>query len=851
MSSLLADLRLALRSWRRAPLFIAITVTSIGLGLGANTAIFTLVDQVLLRTLPIERPEELVQLRPDGRRYGSNWGDGSEISYPMYVDLRDNNQVMSGMFCRFGYGLHIGYAGRTERVAGELVSGTYFPVLGVRAALGRTLQPDDDRAPGASPSAVLSHAFWTSRFAADPTVVGKPLVVNGHAFTIVGVAREGFDGIEVGRITQVFVPIMMKAQLTPGWNALDDRRYNWVRTFGRLRPGVTAEQAAAALLPFWRARLQMEVREAAFANAAPRVKELFVQSQLAVDPSARGRSGFRRALTRPLWILMGTAAGVLLIACANVANLLLARGAGRQREMAVRLALGARRGQLVRQLLVESLLLAFAGGLAGLALAAVGAPLVLGFFASGEGPQPISTLPDLRILGFTFAVSTLTGVLFGLAPALQSTRPNVAPTLKDQAGAVLGGGQARLRKALVASQVAVSLLLLIGAGLFIRTLNNLLAVDIGLKADQLIAFNLDPSLNGYTSDRTKDFAKTLLARLRTTPGVEGVGTATVRILEGNQWSSGMTVEGYTPKGDENMGQWNNAVSPGYFAALGIPLLMGRDFDARDERLGEPPPPPPPGQQPDPRRTGYRVAIVNQTFAKAYFGDASPIGRRIGFGNNPGTPTPIEIVGVIGDAKYTDVRDETQRQVFVPYLETPRAGGFVVYVRTTRDADQMFGLVRRTVQGLDANLPISETRTVSRQVALSLRNERLIATMSVLFGVMATLLAVVGLYGVMAYTVSRRTREIGIRMALGARGSTIAWLVVREVLTIAGIGIALGLPAAWWLGRYVSSQLYEVKATDPTAIVAAVVGLTTVAILAGLVPSARAARVSPTTALRYE
>jgi predicted permease len=851
MSSLLADLRLALRSWRRSPLFIAITVTSVGLGLGANTAIFTLVDQVLLRTLPIERPEELVQLRIDGARYGSNWGDGSEMSYPMYGDLRDNNTVMSGMFCRFGYNMHIGYAGRTERVAGELVSGTYFPVLGVRAALGRTLQPDDDRTPGGSPSAVLSHAFWSSRFASDPGVIGKPLIVNGNPFTIVGIAREGFEGVEVGRATQVFVPLMMKAQLTPGWDGLDDRRYNWVRVFGRLKPGVTAEQAAASLLPFWRSRLQMEVQDAAFASAPPRVKERFVQSRVAVDSSSGGRSGFRRSLTRPLWILMATAAGVLLIACANVANLLLARGAGRQREMAVRLALGARRIQLVRQLLVESLLLAFAGGLAGLAIAAVGATLVLGFFVSGEGPQPVSTLPDFRILAFTFAVSTFTGVLFGLAPALQSTRPSVAPTLKDQAGSVLGGGQARLRKALVASQVAVSLLLLIGAGLFIRTLNNLKAVDIGLKSDQLIAFSLDPSLNGYSSDRTKDFAKNLLARLRTTPGVEAAGTATIRILEGNQWSSGMTVEGYTPKGDESMGQWNNAVSPGYFAALGIPLVMGRDFEARDERLGEPPPPPPPGQRPDPSRVGYRVAIVNQKFATKYFGDASPIGRRIGFGTNPGTPTPIEIIGVVGDAKYTDVRDEIQRQVFYPYLETPRAGGFIVYVRTSRDAESMFGAVRRTVQELDANLPISETRTVANQVALSLRNERLIATMSVLFGVMATLLAVVGLYGVMAYTVSRRTREIGIRMALGARGSAIAWLIVREVLTIAGIGIAIGLPAAWWLGRYVSSQLYEVKPGDPIAIVAAVVGLATVALLAGLIPSARAARVSPTTALRYE
>jgi predicted permease len=845
MPQLLADVRLALRAWKRSPLFIVITVTSIALGLGANTAIFTLVDQVLLRTLPIERPHELVQVRSQGSSYGSNWGDGSELSYPMYADLRDHNTVFTGTFCRFGYPLHIGFSGRTERVAGELVSGTYFPVLGVSPVIGRTLLPEDDRTPGGSPSAVLSHAFWTSRFAGDPGVVGRPIVVNGHPFTIVGVAREGFDGVEVGRLTQVFVPMMMKAQLTPGWDGLDDRRFRWVRVFARLRPGVSGEQARAALQPFYKSRLEMEVKEAAFANASARVRERFVQSQIVVDPSAQGRSGLRRTLTRPLWILMAIAAGVLLIACANVANLLLARGAGRQREMAVRLALGARRVQLVRQLFVESLLLAFAGGLAGLAVAAVGAPLVLGFFVSGEGPQPLSTLPDLRILAFTFAVSTLTGVLFGLAPALQSTRPSVAPTLKDQAGNVVGGGQARLRKALVASQVAVSLLLLIGAGLFIRTLNNLFSVDLGLHASQLIAFNVDPSLNGYTGDRTKQFAKTLLERLRGMPGVSASGLATMRILEGNQWSSSMTIEGYTPKADENVQQWNNSISPGYFRAMGMPLVMGRDFDERDERLGLAPP-----ARGD-RRTDYRTVIVNEKFAKHYFGSGAPIGRRVGFGSDPGTPTPIEIIGVVKDAKYTDVRDEVQRQVFFPYLETSQPGGFTVYVRTSRDADSMFGLVRQTVQQLDANLPIHGTRTVEHQIALSLRNERLIATMSVLFGVLATLLAVVGLYGVMAYTVSRRTREIGIRMALGAQAASIGWLVIREVLTIAGIGVALGLPAAWWLSRYVASQLYEVSATDPATIVAAIGALTLVAIVAGLVPSARAARVSPTTALRYE
>jgi predicted permease len=470
---------------------------------------------------------------------------------------------------------------------------------------------------------------------------------------------------------------------------------------------------------------------------------------------------------------------------------------------------------------------------------------LLGYFGDPESPQAVSTTPDPRILAFTFAVSTATGILFGLAPALQSTRPQVAPTLKDQAGSVLGGGQARLRKALVASQVAVSLLLLIGAGLFIRTLHNLTTVDLGLKTDNLIAFAIDPSLNGYTPARSSQLAKELLDRLRATPGVTAAGFAAVRILEDNQWTTGITIEGYTPKTDERMGVWANSISPGYFEALGIPLLMGRDFDHRDEGAR---PQPPQGQR-DPGE--YRVAIVNERFAKQYFGNTNPIGRRIGFGNDPGTPTQMEIVGVVRDSKYTGVRDETQRQAFFPYLQQRDPGGFTAYVRTSHGAESAFGQVREVLRQLDPNLPISGTRTLETQVAYSLRNDRLVAMLSSVFGGLATLLAVIGLYGVMAYTVSRRTREIGIRMALGARMGHIGWLVIREVVTIVAIGMAIGLPAAWWLGRYVSAQLYGVQATDPITVIAATTLLTIVALLAGLIPSARAARVSPTTALRYE
>jgi predicted permease len=841
MSRILADLRLAFRTWRKSPGFTAIAIASIALGIGANTAIFTLVDQVLLRVLPVKDPAALVQVTYRGSAFGSNWGDGSELSYPMYADFRDNNQVFDGMFCRFSYPMHTGYAGRTERVAGEIVSGTYFQVLGITPAAGRLLTPDDDKAPGAHAVAVLSHGFWTSRFAGDRSIVGKSMAVNGHPYTVIGVAQAGFEGVELGEPTQIFVPTMMKAQLTPGWNGLDDRRWSWLRVFARLKPGISPEQAEAALAPFYRSRLEMEVKEPAFANVSERGRKRFLDNKLSIVPAAQGRSGFREAMTTPLWVLMGTAVGVLLIACANVANLLLARGAARQREMAVRLALGATRAGLVRQLLIESLVLAAAGGLVGVLLSVIGAPLVLSFFVTAETPQPISTAPDVRILAFTFAAAALTGILFGLAPALRSTKPSLAPTLKEYAGSVLGGGQARIRKALVATQVGLSLLLLIAAGLFIRTLDNLLAVDVGFQTRALISFSLDPSLNGYSPERSKEFARTLLERLNSTPGIAAAGLASMRVLDGNQWSSGMSIAGYTPGPDERTSTLCNTISPGYFKAMGIPVLMGRDFTERDYRL----------DPPKPDTASYRVAIANEQFAKKYFAGRNPIGGRIGFGSNPNTPTPIEVVGIVRDSKYTGVRDDIRPGLFFPYLEDDSPGGVTVYARTTQPPEAVFASARQIVRQLDPNLPIHGTRTLEKQVEQSLSSERLVATMTAIFGALATLLAVVGLYGVMAYTVARRTREIGIRMALGARASAIGWLVIREVLVIASVGIAVALPVAWWLSRYVESQLYGVKPTDAATVAAAIVLLVGVAALAGLVPSTRAARVSPKTALRYE
>jgi predicted permease len=613
-----------------------------------------------------------------------------------------------------------------------------------------------------------------------------------------------------------------------------------VRVFARLKAGVSREQALAALQPLYRAQIAEEITLPGFANASAASRERYLTSEVSVVPGGQGRSNFRRTTATPLWMLMAIAAGLLLIASANVANLLLARAAGRRREMGIRIALGATRLQLARQLLVESLLLAFAGGALGLLVARAGAPLVLGFFATPELPEPVATTPDVRILAFSFLLSAVTGLLFGLAPAIQASRPDVTTTLKDESGSVMGGGAARFRKGLVAVQVALSLLMLAGAGLFLRTLDNLMTVDVGFQTESLLSFSIDPGNNGYEPERARQFTTTLLQQVRALPGVTAAGFSTQRLLDGNQWNGNVTVPGYQPAGDAAPLAWFNTVSPGYFAAMGIPVLLGREFTERDAFRESPADAP-----------SFRVAIVNETFVRRYFEGRDPIGQRIGLGADPNTPTTIEIVGVARDSKYTGVRAETPPQMFFAQLEQERPGGFTGYVRTSRPAAAMFAAVRSTVQALDPNLPVHTTRTLDSQVRASLRNERMIATMAGIFGTLATLLALVGLYGVMSYTVTRRRREIGVRMALGAGASRIARMIVREVLVIAAVGVALGLPLAWWLGRYVESQLFGVQPHDPAALSGAVVLLALIALAAGLVPSIRAASVSPTTALRQD
>ena len=833
MGFLAQDLRYAARTFKKSPVFVVVAVLSLALGIGANTAIFTLVDQILLRLLPVKDPQQLVLLWGRGQHYGSNNGR-YKLSYPMYEDFRDHNQVFSGMFCRWETSMSVSAGGRTEHLDGELVSGTYFQVLGVGAALGRVFTPDDDRTPGGHPVAVLSHRYWTARFAGDPNVIGTRLLVNGYPLTVIGVSQAGFDGTDPGTAPAIRVPVMMKAQMDQlNFYTLKSRRGRWVNVFGRLKPGVTMEQAKASLQPFFHLLLEMEVQEKEFARAAPETKRRFLSMWMDVLPASKGDSELRRQFSSALVVLMSIVGLVLLIACANVANLLIARATARQKEIAVRLALGASRSRIIRQLLVESVTLALTGGAAGIALAIWMDRGLLKFLPTRDTPLTISTMPDWRILLFTLGVSLLTGVVFGLVPALQSTRPQLAGTLKDQVGSIAGGTAVGLRKALVAAQVTLSLLLLIGAGLFIRSLSNLRQLDPGFRTANLLEFAIDPTLNGYPQARSLDFYRQLQESLEGIPGVQSASLAIVPVLTGNEWDNTMAVEGFVNKPAEAPDPHMNFVSPDHFKTMNIPILIGRDFRITDA-VGAP-----------------QVCIVNERFAKKYFKDGNAVGRHLGNGGDPGSKLDIEIVGVVRDTKYESLRDEVPEEVYRPYRQMGFALGMYAYVRTAQPPEQVFPMIRRTVNGLDANLPVFEMKTIERQMEESLITERLVATLSTGFGLLATLLAAIGLYGVMAYMVAQRTREIGVRMALGAARSDVVWLVMKEVLLLVAIGICVGVPAAWGLTRLVKSQLYGIQPNDTATLVLAALGIALVALLSGYVPARRATAVDPMRALRWE
>ncbi len=834
MSSLTPDVRFALRAIRRSPLFASVAILSLALGIGANTAIFTLMDQLVLRELPVKDPDQLVMLYQRGPHNGSNMGDRMH-SYPIYQDFQAKAAPLAEVLCRRLVNSSASIDNQTERVDAELVSGNYFTLLGVRAAAGRLFSSrEDDRVYMGHPVVVLSYDYWANRFARDPRVVGRKILVSNYPMTIVGVSGPGFAGLDPVRSPQIRVPILMEPALMPEWNWFSpgDRRTRWVQVFARLKPGYTVESARASLQVLFHQIREYETTLPAAKDWNAYDRAQFLRGTIHVQKAATGYSDLRNSFATALLVLMSMVGLVLLIACANVANLLIARAFARQKEIAVRLSLGASRGQLVRQLLIESLVLSAGGGLAGVGLAVAMTRGLLALVPSEGSPLLIAAQPDMRILLFALALTLLTSLIFGLLPALRASRPDLWTTLKDVVGSVTGrGGSLLLRKGLVTAQVALSFLLLFGAGLFVRSLQNLKTANTGFREmDNLVTFQLAPALSGYDAPRTVHFYDELLERLRAIPGIKSASLAVVPVLSGDEWDSTTSVEGHKSKDGEDMQAFMNALSPGYFQTMGTPILQGRDFNRRD------------------LREDSKVAIVNERFARHFFGDSSAVGRHIGHGDGPGTKLDIEIVGVAADALYEGPREGVHRQVFAPFWGNNSA---VFYVRAASGSRTAYASVRNEVKRLDPVMPVYAMKTLAGQLDETLLTERLIALLSAGFGLLATLLATIGLYGVMAFAVGRRTRELGLRMALGARPGSVIWLVMREVLILLAIGLAVGVPAAIGLGRLVSAQLYGIQGSDPSIAAACMLLLIVVAGAAGWIPAQRASRIDPILALRYE
>jgi predicted permease len=826
------DLKLAVRGLFRSPLFSIVAILSLALGIGANTAIFTLIDQILLRKLPVKNPDELVMLYQSGPHSGSNMGSRMH-SYPIYQEYQKRAEPLGEVLARRLADASIAVDNQTERIDIEMVSGNYFTMLGVPPAAGRVFNSqEDDQIYQGHPVVVISYDYWTNRFNRDPAAIGKKILVNNYPMTIVGVSAAGFAGIDPARSPQMRVPILMKPVIVPEWEwvHMSDERTRWVQVFARLKPGYTIQTAQGPLQGLFTQIRQHEMTLPGAKNWSQFQRERFMTGLLKIEKADVGYSPLRNDFSTALVVLMAMVGLVLLIACANVANLLIARGFMRQREIAVRLSLGATRGQLVRQLLTESVLLSLIGGAIGIALSVA---LTQGLLALIPQQQPllIQPTPDLRILSFTFALTLITGVVFGLLPALRASNPDQWATLKDTVGGITGtGGSLFLRKGLVAAQVALSFLLLFGAGLFVRSLQNLQTTDTGVAMTNLITFRLSPALSGYGDQQTVNFYGELLDRLRSAAGVTSAGFAAVSVLAGDEWDSTTSVEGHTSKDGEDMQAFMNALSPGYFDTMGIKLLEGRDFRATDIK------------------EKANVVIVNRKFAKHFFGDKSAVGKHIGRGDGPGTKIDVEIIGVVEDSLYEGPREGVRRQVFWPGWGR---GSVTFYLRANEASAGIFNLVRNEVKRLDAAMPVYDVKTVQGQLDETLLTDRLIALLSAGFGLLATVLASVGLYGVMAFIVARRRKEIGLRLALGAEPAGVLWIVMREVLILLTIGLTIGVPAAIGLGRYVSSQLYGIQPNDPWMAIGTMLLLTAVSAAAGLIPATRASRIDPILALRYE
>jgi predicted permease len=833
--TIMPNLKFALRTLFKTPFVTVVAIVSLSLGIGANAAIFSLFNQVLLKPLPVPEPTRLVNLAAPGPKPGSQncsqAGDCETVfSYPMFRDLEKIQTPFTGIAAHLSFGANLSARGQTQSGEGMLVSGSYFPVLGLTPALGRLLTPDDDRSPGESHVVVLSYTYWQTRFASDPAVLNQTLIINGQTMTIVGVGPKGFEGTTLGVKPNVYTPITMRGFSQPS-KAFDNRRNYWMYLFARLKPGISIEQARTAIATPYHTIVN-EVEAPLQKGLSPQTLARFTSKPIVLEPGSRGQSSVSREARGPLTLLMGVTSFVLLIACANIANLLLARGAARVGEMAVRLSIGAGRGQLVRQLLGESCLLALFGGIGGVLVA----QWTLSLMAALLPPQAIDTVElkiDPVVMLFAAVLALGTGLLFGLFPALHSTRPDLISSLKGQSGQPSGArSAARFRTSLATAQIALSMALLVSAGLFTRSLANVSRVDLGLKADHVIMFQVSPGLNGYKPPASRQLFERIEDEISALPGVTGVTSSTVPLLSGSNWGSDVAVDGFKSGPDIDSNSRFNEVGPGYFSTLGMPLLAGREF-GRGDAL-----------------TAPQVAIVNEAFTAKFNLGRDAVGKRM---NNKGATSPLtmEIVGVVKNAKYSDVKRAIPPIFFIPYRQDENIGAINFYVRTASDPEAFLTNVPKVMARLDANLPVEKLRTLPQQVRENVFLDRFISVLSASFACLATLLAAVGLYGVLAYTVSQRTREIGLRMALGAAPSRVRAMVLRQVAVMVATGGVIGLAAAVGLGRLAESLLFELQGSDPVVLVAAALSLSVVALAAGFIPAHRASQVDPMSALRYE
>ena len=832
---ILQELRYALRQLRKAPIFTLVAGATLALGIGANTAVFTLLDQALLRSLPVSHPEQLVRLQFTGSTRGhfnSFGGDDHDyFSYPMYRDLRDQNQVFESLLASDLQNVSVTWNSQPEMAGCELASGNYFQALGLQPAIGRLLVPADD-VPNSSPVVVLSFNYWKRKFGSDPRVINQTLLINAQPFTIVGVAPPGFHSLIAGATEEVFVPLTSKNIITPRWQDLEDFNSHWLMIVGRLRPGESRAQAEAGLQPLWHALRAAEL--AKIPNASERLRRTYLdESRILVLDSARGFSPLRDQIGTPMLIVMGMVVLLVLMACVNVSSLLLVRAAGRVREMSVRYAMGAGRWQIIRQLLTEGLLLGFLGGALGLLLApAVSSVLIRRVVGETATDLPFSSNPDTRILLFNFALALVVSVLFSLAPALRFLHPDLTNALKQQS-TTSSAGPLRFRRVLVGAQIGLSLLLLIGAGLFVHTLHNLRTLDVGFATDHLVSFAINPRLAGYQSEQVFPLYKRVLQTLASLPGTRSVAGTDDPDLANTDDDGNIVIAGYNEHEEEDMQVEEPAVTPGYFAAMQVPLLAGRDFTTEDV-AGKP-----------------NVAMVNLAFARHYFGTPqNALGHFVGFGGSRGAKD-TEIIGVVGDTRHARVRDDIKRTVYRPRFQLDNPSVLTFIVRTWQPPEAALSNIRGAMQQLDSKLALSNLQTMDTQIADNLSVERLVALLAVSFGVLAMLLAAIGLYGVLAYATAQRTREIGIRMALGAQRGSVMGLVLRDVFWLAGISIVVTLPAALLLGRLLQSQLYGISAADPVTLLGGTLLVALVVLLAALLPARRAATVEPMKALRTE